>query len=333
MLDPFDEIALINELNLRNFKHKQAGYNFSCPICNEGKSPHKTRAWILFSGSKYDHNTFMCHNHLPEGMSVKNFIKEVDPNLYKKYCELEKKQYIKDVQSGKIFKKKTGFSNFNHKLCEKPKYVFKLNPKTFIPCNIVPNAVEYCKSRKIPQNIIDTLYYCPRKDLPYGGMIIFPLRYDEEHVYGFQGRTVIGKRFSTFMPNDDYKVYNLFNVDRTANVYVFESIIDSFIMPNSISMLGADLSIPVRNTLKRPVFIFDNDRTGEEKTLKYLLKGERCFIWPDEIKAKDFGELAEKNIPFDQLRKLIKSRIFTGLLGEVEIKLKLSKSKKTFRRN
>ena len=67
--------------------------------------------------------------------------------------------------------------------------------------------------------------------------------------------------------------------------------------------------------------------------MKYINEGERCFIWPDEIQAKDFGELTEKNIENEQLRKLIKSRIFSGLQGEVEIKLKLSKSKKTFRRD
>jgi len=332
VLDPYDEICLVNELNLRNFKQKSAGYNFSCPICGEGKSPHKTRAWILFAGTSHDHNTFMCHNHLPEGMSVKNFIKEVDPYVYEKYKELEKNQYIKDIQSGKIFNKRTTGVSFKGNLNEKPKYIFKLNPKTFIPCNVVPGAVAYCKSRKIPQSIIDTLYYCPRKDLPYGGMVIFPLRFNEKEIYGFQGRAIKEKRFSTFMPNDNYKVYNLFNVDRTANVYVFESIIDSFVIPNSISMLGSDLSQPVRKTLKRPIFVFDNDRTGEEKTLKYMLRGEKCFIWPDEIGAKDFGELTEKNILNEQLRKLIKSRIFTGLQGEIEIKLKLAKSKKTFRK-
>jgi len=332
MLCPFDEVQFVYELNLKNFKQKDVGFNFSCPLCHEGKSPHKTRAWILLSSPKYDHNTFICHNCLPEGISIRKFISLVDISVFERYKILEKKQYIDDIQSGKIFNKKPGFNSYNRKLENIPKHIFRLNSKTFVPCNAVPEAVQYCKSRKIDEKHINELYFCPRTDLAYGNMIIFPLRYDNDKVYGFQGRSIKGKRFSTFMPNDDYKVYNLFNVDRTSNVYVFESIIDSYVINNSISMLGADLSKPVRKILEKPVFVFDNDRTGEEKTLKYINAGERCFIWPNGITAKDFGELTEKGIENIKLRKLIKSNIFSGLQGEIEIKLKLTKSKSSFRR-
>lgn len=334
MLDPFDEIQFIHELSLRNFHQRSAGFNFSCPLCNEGKSPHKTRAWILLADSKHDHNTFMCHNHLPEGMSVRKFISLVDPRVFEKYKEYEKNKFIDDLKAGKSLKQKRqgSINNYSQQLTEKPQYIFNLNPKTFIPCEIVPAAVEYCKKRKIPDAQIKKLYYCPRSDLSYGKMIIFPLYFNDTEVFGFQGRSIKEKRFHNFMTNDSYKVYNLFNVDRTSNVYVFESIIDSYVMPNSIAMLGADLSKPVKALLKKPVFVFDNDRTGEEKTLKYLQNGEKCFIWPNALNSKDFGELAEMGIPNESLRSLIKSRIFSGLKGEVEIKIKLSKSKKTFRR-
>jgi len=276
----------------------------------------------------------MCHNCLPEGMSVRKFISIVDQDVFKKYKEYEKTKFIEDLKSGKkLYQKRQGnINNFTEKLSSVPKYIFNFNPKTFIPCELVPAAVEYCKKRKIPDDQIKKLYYCPRKDLNYGKMIIFPLYFNDGRVFGFQGRSIKEKRFHNFMTNDSYKVYNLFDVDKTSNVYVFESIIDSYVMPNSIAMLGADLSKPIREMLSKPVFVFDNDRTGEEKTLKYIKNGERCFIWPDAIQSKDFGELAEKGIEKEKMRKLIKSRIFSGFKGEVEIKLKLSKSKKTFRR-
>ena len=336
MLDPYDELQFIQELSLRNVQKREAGYNFYCPLCNEGKSPHKTRGWILLAGVKYDHNTYMCHNCLPEGMSVRKFISLTNDQVYSKYKEFEKKKYIDDIRSGKIrSKKKTINITLDKGLDEVPKFIFPFNNKTFISLSSpqAVEALEYCKKRKIPESIINTLLYCPNSKYSFGKMLIFPLWYDDNHAYGFQGRSIEGKRFHTFMPNTSYKVYNLFNVDRTSQVYVFESIIDSYVISNSISMLGADLSKPVLKLLEKRVFVFDNDRTGEEKTLKYLEKGEKCFIWPTSLKAKDFGELIEKGIDRVVLRKLIKSNIYSGFKGEVEIKMKLSKSKKTFRRD
>lgn len=331
-LDSFDELEFVYQLNLRNFYKKSGGFNFSCPICGEGSSPHKHRAWILYPSPKHDHNTFMCHNCLPEGMSLRRFISIVDPYVYEKYREAEKKQYINDVKNGKLFQKKNDINRNTQQLTEIPKYVFTLSRQTFIPCKTNFAAYEYCKERKIPESVIDKMMYCPRKELSFGGMIIFPFYFDDERVFGFQGRAIKEKRFHTFMTNEDFKVYNYFQVDKKKPVYVFESIIDSFVMPNSIAMLGADLTNNIREQLKQPVFVFDNDRTGEEKALKYIRRGEKCFIWPDGLKAKDFGDLRKKNIPDEHLQKLIKSRTFSGLKGEIEAKLKLTKSKKTFRR-
>jgi len=335
MLDPYDELQFINELTLRNLQRREAGYNFSCPLCNEGKSPHKRRGWILLAGVKYDHNTFMCHNCLPEGTSVRKFISLIDPIVFEKYKKFEKKKYIEDIKAGRIHSKKKYINiSPNNELKDKPKYIFPFNKNTFISLYDpeASDALLYCKKRKIPDSVIKTLLYCPHEKYSFGKMLIFPLWYNSERAYGFQGRSIEGKRFHTFMPNTSYKVYNLFQVDKTANVYVFESIIDSYVINNSISMLGADLSKPVLKILPKRIFVFDNDRTGEEKTLKYLERGEKCFIWPNGIKAKDFGELIEKNIDKASLRKVIKANIYSGFKGITEIKLKLSKSKKTFRR-
>ncbi len=335
MLDAYDEVQFVNELNLKNVQRREVGYNFSCPICNEGNSPHKRRAWILFAGAKYDHNTFMCHNHLPEGMSVRKFISLTDHSVFEKYKKFEKTKYIEDIKSGKIKSKRKGINISPSRCSDAPSKIFKLSKNAFIPLSDprAQKALEYCKKRKIPSTIIKTLLYCYRpKIYSFSEMLIFPLWYDEERVYGFQGRSITEKRFHTCMPNTSFKAYNLFNIDYTARTYIFESIIDSYVISNSVSMLGADLSKNARDMIKKPIFVFDNDRTGEEKTLKYIQNGEKCFIWPSGLKAKDFGELVEKGIDGRLLRKTIKDNIFEGIKGEMQIKIKLSKSKKTFRR-
>jgi DNA primase len=253
--------------------------------------------------------------------------------VYKKYREKEKGLYIERLKENKPLKtKRKDINRFTSTNLETPKFLFELNSNTFVSCMQIPKAVEYCRSRKIPEHVIRKLKYCVRDGLPFSDMIIFPLYYDEKLVYGFQGRSYKEKRFNTYMPNDNYKVYNYFHVDKSKPVYVFESIIDSNYIENSIAMLGADLNDEIRKKFKKLIYVFDNDRTGEEKTLKYILEKEKCVIWPDPIKSKDIGDLVEKGIDISKIQLMLENNIYSGLNGEALIKIKLSKSKKTYKR-
>lgn len=333
-LPPLEEIPFIHQLPLEKMKPCSAGFNFACPLCGEGSSKGKKRGYILLAGIKYERNTFVCHNCYPDGMSLRRFIQELDDHTFKLYREAEKNFSIKELKAGKSLRqKKQGHINKHTDKLEDCKYIFKPSIRTFSPARQSLLAVEYCRQRKIPEHWIDRLLFCPRKNVPFGDMLIFPLYFDKERLYGFQGRTINGnKRFNTFMPNDSYKVFNFFEVDRKSEVFVFEAIIDSFSLPNSIAMLGADLSKAARTELRKPIFIFDNDRTGMEKTKKYLENGEECFIWPKQLRAKDFNELVVKGIPGWKLMKMVRMNTFKGLQGIMEINVRLSQTKKTFRR-
>jgi len=331
-LPPVEELTFIHELPL-SLRRISTGFNLACPLCGEGSSRNKKRGYILLAGPKYERNTYVCHNCYPEGMSLRRFISLVDDYAYQRYRKLEKEFFLKEIRAGKPLKqKKSGHINSHTEKLGDCKYIFTPSQSTFIPARAHKPAVEYCKSRNIPEEWINRLLYCPRKGVGFGEMLIFPLYFDEEQLYGFQGRSLEGKRFHTFMPNDSYKVFNFFEIDRERPVYVLESIIDSFSLPNSIAMLGADLSKAVRTELDRPIFCFDNDRTGMEKTKKYLEDGETCFIWPAQIQAKDFNKLSERGIPGWKLLKMVKMNTMKGLQGIMEINARLSKTKKTFRR-
>jgi len=327
MIDYFTEIEFIHKLNLRNLRQEGRNFRFSCPLCNEGKSPWKRRGYYLFDNGTRGHNTFCCQNGC-EPRSLKTLIRDLDYELYKQYCRVEKDELVKELKSGRsIFKKRT-IAKFTEGSSE-PKYVFKLSPRTFTPARKIPKAVEYCRSRKFPDAIIDTLFFGTKKNTDFYNMLIFPLSYDEESVTGFQGRTIEGKkRFQTFTKNDSFKVYNFFNVDSDRNVYVLEAIIDSFFIDNAIAMLGSDLSVTVRKTLKHPIFCFDNDRTGWEKSLKYLNQNERVFIWPDQLQSKDFNELICKGVTPPQIKKMVDENIFSGPQGIARVMLKLGRLKR-----
>ena len=331
-LPPIEELQFIHQLPL-NLRQFSGGFNIACPLCGEGGSKYKKRGYILLAGIKYERNTYVCHNCYPEGMSLARFISLVDDHVYEQYRKVEKDYYFDELKKGKsLTQKKVGHINKHVDKLADCRYVFSPSQSTFVSARSVVSAVDYCRRRKIPEKQIDRLLFCPHKKYSFGNMLIFPLHYDEDHLYGFQGRSITDKRFHTFMPNDAYKVFNFFEVDRSKPVPVFESIIDSYSLPNSMAMLGADLSKAVREELDRPIFVFDNDRTGMEKTKKYLEAGEECFIWPAVLKSKDFNELVVKGIPTWKLTRMVKDYTYSGLEGIMEISARLSKTKKTFRR-
>lgn len=86
-------------------------------------------------------------------------------------------------------------------------------------------------------------------------------------------------------------------------------------------MLSADLSTEVLERINNPIFILDNDETGRKKSLDYIKRGYRVFIWPDNIFEKDMNELL-KRISKNEIKELILNNIFSGLEAELKIKMK-----------
>ena len=80
---------------LQKFKRVKTNlYNFRCPICGDSKK-HKNKARGYIYSHKADMN-FKCHN-CGASSSLSNFIKTLDPVLYKQYI-FEK---FKDRNTGK----------------------------------------------------------------------------------------------------------------------------------------------------------------------------------------------------------------------------------------
>lgn len=74
--------------------------------------------------------------------------------------------------------------------------------------------------------------------------------------------------------------FNIFNVDFTQTVNMFESYTDSLFIPNSIGQIG--LNTDISFLLNEDVilrFIYDNDGPGFRKTTEMLKKGHTVFLW------------------------------------------------------
>lgn len=328
-LDVFDEIDFIPKLNLELMSQTKKGWNFRCPFCGDSKkSKFKKRGWLL-RDRKYGRERLIyhCFNCNLPNMEFRNFLKDVSPHLFDEYKEKERDEDLKNLKQGNLIRKKDKAGPNRIDLqAERAMKLFTLNPRSFKPARQYPQVVAYCERRKFPSEVIDNLLYCPLKNskIPWREMIIFPLKKGAK-VYGFQGRSIKGKRFHNFMPNDHFKVHGIFDVSLVERVYCFESIIDSYAVPNSIAMLGASIPEKAMKKLKDVVFVFDNDKTGLERALKYVVDGNKVFLWPDKYAEKDFNELiVNRGLIPSMAKKFIDKYTSSGLAAEVKLKIKLS---------
>lgn len=316
------EFKYIAQLNLKNLKRIPTGYMCSCPKCNEGNSPWKTRLYILTEKKSYI--TVYCHNCTYD-TNLRSFIKEFFPHVFESYKSEERNELLKSLKEGNFLKKDNYTSNYNQEV--NIQYKFKLSKTYFKPAKNYKEAIEFCKRRNIIEHI-DSLYYNIHPNHTLSGMIIFPFYLEDgKTLYGFQGRHTQVKRFHTHSKNEFLKVYNIFDVDLDETVYIFESIIDSMMMKNSIAMLGTTLSEAMLQKLGKPVYICDNDFTGKKKTLQYLKEGKSCFIPPNDFKYKDFNEAVCNGINKSTLPFLVKENTYKGIDGITRITFKLMEKK------
>jgi hypothetical protein len=75
--------------------------------------------------------------------------------------------------------------------------------------------------------------------------------------------------------------FNIFNIDFTITVNVFEGYADSLFLPNSIGQIGinTDISFLLNEEGIDLRFIYDNDEAGFKKADKMLKDGRTIFLW------------------------------------------------------
>jgi hypothetical protein len=322
-MDVLREVEFISKLNLKDCVRHPKGFNFKhqCPTGLD----KKRRGYILVDREKI---TAYCH-HCSLSTNLKTFIQNSNVMVYDEYLALEKEEYLEKLKSGQIFSKRELYKPHLIKLEDNELSLFKLNEKYFVPANKVQKCIDYCAIRKFPEGVIDKLKYCTHPTKIWGDMLIFPLYWkDDEHVYGFQGRSMDQKMFYNFSKNESFKVHGIFHINKDKPVYIFESIIDSFYKPNSIAVLGSDISLPVLGMIKEPIFVFDNDihkdRKGLLQSIKYAEQGHKVMVWPTELNwAKDLNDLAKAGWSPTQISLMVDNNIYSYLGAVSRIKMKM----------
>ena len=176
------------------------------------------------------------------------------------------------------------------------------------------------KNNKIRFNNMDVLL---------SDFIVIPLTIEGKW-FGFQALAWKQKQFFIYLVtgNSSWKIENWDNVDKSAEVFIMESIYDrlSTGILNSVAALGSNIHIDRLKELDNPIFCLDNqnvDDKSKEETLKYLELGYKCFLWPTNTpeNIKDFNDLRKKGVPEVKIENLIRNNIYSGISGIVRLKM------------
>ena len=308
-------ISLISS-RLSKFKRVKPNlYNFRCPICGDSQK-HKNKARGYFYQYKADTN-FKCHN-CGASSTFSNFVKGIDPTLYKQYI-FEKFQ-TRNTGKGSIF--------------EEPKFEFKkpvFAKKLDLPkASEIPIAKEYLEKRKLdPSKFYFTYKFKEWSNtqkqtfdniVKDESRIIIPLHDAEKNLIGFQGRSLgpNSVKYITVMINEDApKIYGLDKVDNEKPIYIIEGPFDATLVQNGVAMCGSDLDIRSFGW-SDCIYVYDNEPRNREivnRIDKTINGGYKVVIWPTSIVEKDINDMV---LGGHKIMSVLESNTYSGLQAKVK---------------
>lgn len=316
----FIDQSFINRISskLQLFKKKRNNlFNFRCPLCGDSKkSKIKARAYLY---SVKNDAFFKCHN-CGSGHNLANFIKVVDPTVYK--------EYLLEKFKGKNITKK------------EKKVVLDVTPTKILSTPLLKlksidqladthPAKKFVIKRKIPEKYFTLLYYCPKfyewcisvkpelftKQKTDHPRLIIPFYDEKNKLFAFQGRSFgneIPKYITVKFDENKEKIFGLERVDKTKDVYIVEGPIDSLFVDNALAIAGADTKLKVENS----IYILDNEPRNREmiKRMKKIIDDNKSIvIWPETVKEKDINDMILSGKTKQSVMKIIKQNTYSGL--------------------
>jgi transcription elongation factor Elf1 len=332
------ENKYINLLSTRLEKFKKRSnnlYNFRCPICNDSETnKNKTRGYIY---EKSGNMLFYCHN-CGKTLGFVSFLKLIDFQLYREYIVEKIKDEKPPEMDESIFNSVPIFTDLGP--IKKLKKISELDKDN--------EARIFIEKRKIPEDYLDTLYYCPNfmsftnKFIPSKfkenallydeARILIPFINEEKKLHGYNGRSFkanTDKRYiSIRLDNSIPFLYGLSRINPSKTVYVLEGPFDSMFIDNSLATGGGNLITDFKTADKdKIVIVYDNEKRNKDtihKIEKAILNDYKVVIWPSEIEEKDINDMVLAGYSIDHIMSIIETSTYSGLMA----KIKLSEWKK-----
>ena len=319
---------------LEKFKRKGPSlYNFRCPICGDSSTHrNKARGYIY---EKKGNMLFHCHN-CNATMSVPNFIKMLDQNLYSE-MQLEKLQDTKPPEQ-------IDYEAFVNKM-KKPVFM-KMGPlkglKKVSQLSADHRVKKFVESRRIPNPFHAILFSCPNFKQYTNSLVpgkfddsslerdetrlLIPFMDSNKNVHAYQGRALGAsavKYITIILDESVPKVYGLDRVNFDRTVYVVEGPIDSMFLPNSIATAGGDLVSSISSFKKdNLVIVYDNEPRSKEtikKLDKAILNGYNVCIWPDNLEHKDINDMYLAGLSSDFIKHIIDTNTYRDLAAKMAL--------------
>lgn len=309
---------------LRNYKVKQTNpflANFSCPYCHDSaKNKNKARGYIYTIKGNLNYKCFNC----TKSFSFFVFLKDLDPNEYKKFIfEKFKGDGTLATQAAEI--KEVSFK-------DAPKEIFLGTKLTELPSD--NPGVVYLQNRKIPKEKFESLFYIENfsklqpsfpdydwETMPKDSRIVFPINNRQGQLVGISARAInkTKLRYVILKVRDEPMIFNLDKIDISKRVFVTEGAIDSFFLPNSIAVDGADFA-KLGNIIPKDsmVIVFDDEARNKEIVNKMRQMSDLGFtlaIWPSWIRpyGKDINAMILNGMTSEKIIDTISENTYKGL--------------------
>ena len=316
---------------LDNFKWKDNGANFSCPVCGDSKkNSTKARGYIFLKENLY---RYFCHN-CGFSSNFSFFLKTVDAVLHSQYLRelfLDKNNKEEEEHVEKVTPRAVPVDIPNTKTIEAPS-IFSL------PFN--HEARIYAERRKIPDKFMKELYYVNNfgdwvrnyYDPNYKGgndeRIIIPFYSGKKQLVAFQGRSLSGNtrlRYITIkLKKNAPKIFNFDNVNTGKTIYVDEGPIDAMFLPNAIAMAGSDVPTAMDGLNYDFVFVADREPRNPEIVKKIANMIERKYkvaLLPESMRGKDINDYILNGFTTTQIVQMIDRFTFEGLQATFQLKM------------
>ena len=310
-------------------KSGQQIYNFSCPICNEGKSKTKRRGYYFTK-----ENYFYCQN-CQKSWNPVNWIMEVSNATFKEVM-VEASEHD---------------NTFNEIITKQSAPIVK-GPQPSLPHDSInlsdPLQLQYYKDNKEVQLCLKYIrdrrlnsainkpknFYISLTDDIHKNRLCIPFYDISGKIVYYQTRALhekdeaIAKYFSK--KDTEKSLYGINNItSKLEYIFIFEGPIDSMFCENAVAACGLALTVKQQDQLDHyrmfdKIWVLDNQLDNQDVSNKYkelIDKGESVFFWPTEFKLyKDVNAVCvatgKDHIP----TRFILKNTFKGM--EAQLKLK-----------
>ena len=313
--------------------------NICCPICGDSASDIRKKRGNLYLDS-LSYHCYNCGAHMGVNSLLHRFDEDLssEDKIVVHEIQQNSKKFEKRVSSGQTsmsmnlldqlgvpkmilfkqlgimspYKNETASNYLKSRMIDISDWkYFAFNPQTneLYILNITPNdRVIGFQIRQLDPNSIKSRYLSKRLTRIYSDVFNKDINYIVEKVLKKEplGEKYISEEdgIENIVANLDRLsgIFNIMNVNLNIPLTIMEGPIDSLAIPNSIALQGATKQLEgFFDNVENVRYLFDNDKTGKENSLKKLKEHRTVFLWEQYLKE---AHIHQKVKDVNDLQKL-----------------------------